>query len=695
MASRVRAKKQASASSAPPSSAGFGSWVPARLHWTITLVVIIGAAIAVYIPVLNGAFIWDDEPWISANPLVRGEGRSAGQTLATIWSGSGSLDYYPLTTTLNWLQWRLFGGDPAGFHTVNVLLHAANAVLVWRVLRAIGVPAAWLAGLIFAVHPVNAATAAWISETKNTLSLVFYLSSLLAFLRFEQTARVRWYVGALLLFTAGLLAKTHGVFIPAVLLLLAWWRGALTSFWCDVPADRRELCALRITNVILALAGFAAATIAGVHLWTVSNRFDGNTGDAAVLAAQFFADGRMRLIFPLLVAILFGSGCVGLIAAKAAGTANKHIVRTLAFFQLSALLGTTTIWFHGAVAEHIEMGGVARRLANAGSAMWWYVGKVFAPAELAAVYAPWRFDTPTVRDFLPLAGLIAIFVLLWCFRKTSARHAIFAFAAFALLVLPVVGLLTMVYARGGSIVADHLQYLPSIPLIAAVAAAAAWIWRRGSRWSRVALGLAVTVAIVAMSSSTWARAKVYRLEESLWRDTLAKNPDTWQGHNRLGQILFARGEFAAAGDHYQRAALLKPDLAPNHNNVGLALARQEKFEAAVAAYREAIARSPANAPSTATFRINLANALGAWANQIEVRTGALDDARPLYELAVAEYRAVVAVDERNATAHRNLGMVLVQLGRSTEGAEHLQETLRLVPNEPIATEILRELRSNP
>ena len=656
--------------------------------------VIFAAAVLVYIPVLNGDFIWDDEPWIAANPLVRGDGRSGWQTLAAIWSGSGAVDYYPLTTTLNWFQWRMFGGSPAGFHTVNVLLHATNAVLVWRVLRAIGVPAAWLAGLVFAVHPVNAATVAWISETKNTFSLVFYLSSVLAFLRFERTARVRWYIGALLLFAAGLLAKTHGVFIPAVLLLCAWWRHPANGFKSDSQTDVRELRALRISNIILGATGIAGAAVAALHLWTLSSRFKAGAVDPGSAAAHVFADGRMRLIFPTLVVVLLGSGCVGLIAAKIAGGANKHIVRSLAFFQLSALLGTTTIWFHGAVAEHIEMGGLARRLANAGSAMWWYVGKVIAPVELAAVYPPWRFAPPAPREFLPLVALLATLLLLWRFRNTKARPALFAFAAFTLLVLPVSGLLTIAYARGGTIIADHFQYLPSIPLIAGIAAGAGYVWARGARWSRGAVGMVIIVALAAMASSTWARATVYRSEESLWRDTLAKNPDTWQGHNRLGQILFARGDFAAAADHYQRAAMLKPELAPNHNNLGLAYARQEMFEPAVAAYREAIARSPADAPSTATFRINLANALGAWGNNIETQSGSLDQARGLYEAAVAEYRAALDVERQNAAAHRNLGLVLLQLGQSAAAAEHLRETLRLVPNEPIATEILRELQAS-
>ena len=656
--------------------------------------VIFGAAILVYIPVMSGGFIWDDEPWITSNPLVRAENRTTWQALAAIWSGSEGVEYYPLTTTLHWLEWRLFGANAAAFHVVNILLHAANSVLVWRVLKSIGVPGAWLAGLIFAVHPVNAATAAWISEGKNTLSLLFYLSSFLVFVRFEQTARARWYVGALLFFAGGLLAKTHGAFIPAVLVLYAWWRHGFSGFASNTATDAGELRALRISNLVLGCTGIAAGAVATFYLWTLSKRFQTNSADPALLASNMFVDGGMRAIFPTLVMVLIGSGCIGLLAAKFAGRINKHLLRTVGFFQLSALLGTTTVWFHGAVAEQIEMGGIARRFANAGSVLWWYIGKTFAPTELAAVYPPWRFDQPTVGDFLPLAGVIVALLALWPFRMTMARHALLAFGTFVLLILPVLGFVTMAYARGGTLVADHLQYLANVPLIAGVAAGVAWLWQRRSRAWRGGIATTVIIALLAMCSYTWARATVYRSEESLWRDTLAKNPDTWQGHNRLGQLLFARRDFAGAADHYQRAAVLKPDLAPNHNNLGLAYARQERFDLAVAAYREAIARSPANAKSTTTFRINLANALGAWGNQVETRSGTLEQARQLYEEAAAGYRVVLAMDDRDAVAHRNLGMVLAQVGRLAEAAEHLRTTLRLIPNEPVATEILEEIRNS-
>lgn len=117
------------------------------------------------------------------------------------------------------------------------------------------------------------------------------------------------------------------------------------------------------------------------------------------------------------------------------------------------------------------------------------------------------------------------------------------------------------------------------------------------------------------------------------------------------------------------------------------------FEQAVSAYREAIARSPSGAKTTVTFRINLANALGAWGNQVETRSGPLGEAQSLYEAAALEYRTVLVIDDQTAVAHRNLTLMLMQLGRTAEAADHLRTTLRLIPDEPVATEILKEIQN--
>jgi tetratricopeptide (TPR) repeat protein len=178
---------------------------------------IVLVAVLSYLPAFPAGFVFDDHSLITSNGLLRGP-------LWKVWLNATATDYWPLTWTSFWLEWRLWGPNAAGYHILNVVLHAVVALLLWRVLQALQVPGAWLSGLLFAVHPVTVESVAWISERKNTLSGIFYLSAILVWVSGDEAMTFRRRLLSLVLFTAALLAKVSVVMLPPVLLLIALFR---------------------------------------------------------------------------------------------------------------------------------------------------------------------------------------------------------------------------------------------------------------------------------------------------------------------------------------------------------------------------------------------------------------------------------------------------------------------------------------
>ena len=573
--------------------------------------------------------MWDDEPLVTANPLVR-----SGSGLAEIWSGSRTADYFPLTNTVFWIEHHLFGDNPAGYHALNIFLQAANALLLWRVLLRLQIPGALLAALIFAVHPIHAESVAWISELKNLLSMFFFLISALCFFEIEDQrvlSRAVAYPASLLSFLLALLAKTQVVFLPVALLLCAWWRNSSV----DPKRQGKENA-----------AGF-----------------------------------------------------------------QRQIIRTVPFFFMAIVFGFITIWFQnrGIGEEEIILGPFTRRLTNAGMAIWWYAKQVFAPVRLMAVYPQWRFDPPTLMDWLPLLALmVALLFLLW---RRHYRAVLFALTYFIIALLPVIGIVRLSYVRSGALVADHLQYFADISLIALFSAGVARVWSSGRRELRIVAGTITLLLVAAMGSYTWARAEVYRDEQTFWQDNFSKNPNTWQGHNRVGQLLFNQQKFAEAAAHFEQAVQLKPELADNYNQLGLVYCRLQRFEEGIAQYRKGLElkeQKPATAQSdsTATMRVNLANALTLTGNNFNdlVRTASgqgdmaaaqtdAKEANARFAEAIEQYEKALAIEPEHPAIHRNLGILLAELGRNEEAIVHLRKVLQLVPNEPTARATLEEIEA--
>jgi protein O-mannosyl-transferase len=220
-----RSKKKSPPKPASVSSSRTAPWWHA--DWFLGSALIIVTALA-YMPAWNGLPIWDDEGHLTKAVLRSLRG------LARIWFEPGAAQqYYPLVHSVFWFEYHLWGYTPLGYHLVNILLHALSALLLVRILRRLEVPGAWLAGALFALHPVQVESVAWMSELKNTLSGFFYLAAALVYFKFTERRTWQSYALALGLFVLGLASKSAIATLPAAILVILWWKRGTLSFKDD------------------------------------------------------------------------------------------------------------------------------------------------------------------------------------------------------------------------------------------------------------------------------------------------------------------------------------------------------------------------------------------------------------------------------------------------------------------------------
>jgi tetratricopeptide (TPR) repeat protein len=537
-------------------------WRPVLQAGVIVLLVF-----AAYFPALRGGFIWDDAAFLVDNPLIK-----AGNGLYQFWFTTAAPDYFPMTSTTLWLEWRLWGNHPLGYHLVNLLLHAASSVLLWRVLTRLKIPGGWLAAAIFALHPVNVQSVAWITERKNTLAMFFYAWALLGYLRFEDTGRKRWYGLALGAFALALLSKTAVVPLPLVLLGLAWWQ-------------------------------------------------------------------RGRLEW-------------------------KDIRRTIPLFAAAFLLGLITARFqyHHIGAVIVRADSFWSRLAGAGCAVWFYLYKALWPMNLMFVYPRWSIEPARPLSYVPGLLLAGVFLAGVWRRGQWAKAMLFALGYFVVMLMPVLGFLNIYFMRY-SLVADYWQYfaIPGpITLMAAVLTAA---WKS---WGRASLRLGIVLAgalLLALGALTWKQAGIYRNIETLWRDTLARNPNCWMAYNSLGCEYVRNGRLNEAVENFRKSVQIHPGNAEAQFNLGSALAGQRNFGEAIQHYTEALSI----APGFLKAQYGLGCAL-----QLEGR----------FDEAMIQYQMVLKATPDDAGVHNNLGTLLAEQGRLEEAAAQYVEVIRLVPNNP-------------
>ena len=243
---------------------------PNRLSWFSALAVVL-LAVIVYYPSLRGGFIFDDDIHLTENDLIRDP-----DGLYKFWCTMEPADYWPVSNTSLWLEWRCWGKNPTGYRVTNLLLHCVECLLIGLILRKMEIPGAFFAALLFAVHPVNVESVAWISQRKNLLALFFLLLSTIAYLWAESKNKepakrlfpiesIPGYVFALLAFLLAILSKGSAVILPGILILLVAWRRKIV--WKDIlrllPFVTVALV-LTYVNIVFASHGKAVFRHAGM-----------------------------------------------------------------------------------------------------------------------------------------------------------------------------------------------------------------------------------------------------------------------------------------------------------------------------------------------------------------------------------------------------------------------------------------------
>ncbi len=557
---------------------------------------LVAAVVAAYLPALEAGFVWNDDTYLTENRTLDG-----ANGLRLIWTEpKANEQYYPMVFTSFWVEKRLWSLHPFGYHLVNVLLHAGSALLLWWLLARLGLPGAWFAAAAFAVHPVCVESVAWITERKNTLSLFLSLLAMLAYFialeRREQAKTGRFLrkgkrgrpaaapaarTGALsfaafFLFFLALLAKTTACVVPAVLLILVWWR-----------------------------------------------------------------KGQIE---------------------------RAHVRPLVPFFAAGAALALHTAWLERTMVRaagkdwNLDLAG---RAVLAGQTVAFYAGKLLSPGRLAFIYERWTVDPGALFQWLPTASVLALVAAAWLLRRRLGLAPLAGLLLFLGVLSPAMGFFN-VYAMRYSWVADHFAYQAVAVFAAcAVCGASSWVVSWGAAPRRAAAAAAVA-GLAVLGTLSFRQSRSFHGEETLWRDTLAKNPACFMCHTNYGNWLVENGREAEAARHFEESLSLRPDNVPTLLNLARIEEQGGRLDAAAGRLRTALRFEPADT----TVLINLGT--------VSTKAGRLDE-------AVASYMEALRFGSpQDYLAHNGLGVALIRLGHAAEAIQHFREALRLNPGYEVA-----------
>jgi len=605
----------------------------ARRDWLWGFLLIAFVFIA-YAPVFHAGFVWDDESHLTQNPCVVGP-----LGLKEIWTSTRAV-YYPLVLTTFWVLHKFVGLNSLPYHILNVLMHAGSAVLLWRVLRQLGVGGAWLGAALWALHPVMVQSVAWVTELKNTQSCLFYLLSISFFLVVRPNNALMFGL-SLACFVLATLSKPSVVMLPVVLALCVWWRRGRIGWKDAVPLAPFLLISALASAWTIWEQKFHAAAVGPEWAQTWPERLIIAGRAIWFYLAKLFWPHPLIFIYPrweihpsqLMAYVPLLAAVVSLIFLwLLPGKAGRAVFFAAAYYVISLfpVLGFFSVYFfrYSFVSDHFQYLASMGPLALAGAGMAILVGRFCeTPLQLAS-------DTDALRLSGDNIGI--------------GREKLFlgSVACSILLIL----LATLTWQQ--SAVYHDLITLYTRTLV-----------KNPTCW-------------MAYNNLGFVLYQGNRIPEAmdLFKQSLRINPDNAEAHDNLGNTLLQTGRTLEAIDQYKQALRLNPNNAHAHNNLGNALVQTGQTSEAMDEFNQALLIDP----DYAEAHNNLGNTL--------LETGGTLE-------AIDQYKQAVRLNPNNADARSNLGAALGQIGQISEAIEQFKAALRINPNDIVAQNNLATLEA--
>ncbi len=500
----------------------------ATIQITIGITLIIFATIIAYIPALRSGFVWDDKA-LTENPFIR-----TGDGLLKIWTEPSAVSeyekhYWPLVYSMFWIEYHLWGLNPFGYHLVNVLLHIANAIVLWLLLMRLKIKGAILASAIFALHPVHTESAAWVIERKDVLSCLFYFLSLLTFVHFYKNRKWIFYLLSVLLFVCAMLSKSITVTLPIAILLYLFWKNDRLRFH-----DFALLIPFFIISIVITL-------IDVLHYQQVKP-----------IETDLFLIGRFLIASR---AIWFYAGKL-LLPLNLLPVYPKWEINTSSLWQY--------IFPFALILVLIVLGLKRKKLGKGPLLLILFFIITLLPILGFVNYGFMAHSFVADRfQYLASTGLIILFSsIVVSVAERLNKLSQWILSCIIVILLLVLGILTYnqtkIYIDTETLFRYTLSKNPN-----------AW------------------VAHAFIGNISNARGE---LDEAIvhYNEALRIDPQQAKIHNNLGVALFKNGKLDEAADHFCKAISIDPQYANAHYHLASCLAKQQNWDEAIKHYKEAL-----------------------------------------------------------------------------------------------------------